>query len=71
MPLLFGLMNAVVPLQIGARDVSFPFLNARTHKIVPRPQELNPDKHGLKSADDEEKSPGDHILWVRSSLMKL
>ncbi len=28
MPLLFGLMNAVVPLQIGARDVSFPFLNA-------------------------------------------
>jgi hypothetical protein len=20
----------------------------RTHKIVPRPQELNPDKHGLK-----------------------
>ena len=25
MPLLFGLMNAVVPLQIGARDVSFPF----------------------------------------------
>jgi hypothetical protein len=31
----------------------------RTHKIVPRPQELNPDKHGLKSADDEEKSPGE------------
>lgn len=28
MPLLFALMNAVVPLQIGARDVSFPFLNA-------------------------------------------
>lgn len=27
-PLLFGLMNAIVPLQIGARDVSFPFLNA-------------------------------------------
>ncbi|MBN8252443.1 cytochrome c oxidase subunit I [Priestia flexa] len=28
MPLLFALMNAVVPLQIGARDVAFPFLNA-------------------------------------------
>ena len=28
MPLLSGLMNLVVPLQIGARDVSFPFLNA-------------------------------------------
>ncbi|HCN60305.1 MULTISPECIES: cytochrome c oxidase subunit I [Mammaliicoccus] len=28
MPLLFGYMNAVVPLQIGARDVAFPFLNA-------------------------------------------
>ncbi|TDQ36760.1 cytochrome c oxidase subunit I [Aureibacillus halotolerans] len=28
MPILFGLMNAVVPLQIGARDVAFPFLNA-------------------------------------------
>ncbi|MCS1352756.1 cytochrome c oxidase subunit I [Mechercharimyces sp. CAU 1602] len=28
MPLLFGLMNYIVPLQIGARDVSFPFLNA-------------------------------------------
>ncbi|WP_102347066.1 cytochrome c oxidase subunit I [Bacillus sp. Marseille-P3661] len=28
MPILFGLMNAVVPLQIGARDVAFPFLNS-------------------------------------------
>ncbi|NCU16159.1 cytochrome c oxidase subunit I [Pallidibacillus pasinlerensis] len=28
MPLLFAYMNAVVPLQIGARDVAFPFLNA-------------------------------------------
>jgi len=28
MPLLLGLMNAAMPLQIGARDVSFPFLNA-------------------------------------------
>lgn len=28
MPLLFGFMNAVVPLQIGARDVAFPFLNS-------------------------------------------
>ena len=27
MPLVTGLMNYVVPLQIGARDVSFPFLN--------------------------------------------
>nr|WP_180954198.1 cytochrome c oxidase subunit I [Bacillus sp. M6-12] len=28
MPLLIGFMNAVMPLQIGARDVAFPFLNA-------------------------------------------
>ncbi|MCU9612234.1 cytochrome c oxidase subunit I [Caldibacillus lycopersici] len=28
MPLLFAFMNAVVPLQIGARDVAFPFLNS-------------------------------------------
>jgi cytochrome c oxidase subunit I len=28
MPLLFGFMNAIMPLQIGARDVAFPFLNA-------------------------------------------
>jgi len=28
MPLLLGLMNAVVPIQIGARDVAFPFLNS-------------------------------------------
>src|ERR1700681_2782409 len=27
MPLVTGLINYVVPLQIGARDVSFPFLN--------------------------------------------
>ena len=28
MGLVFGLMNLIVPLQIGARDVAFPFLNA-------------------------------------------
>src|SRR5690606_18226697 len=28
MPLMFGLFNIVVPLQIGARDVAFPFLNS-------------------------------------------
>ncbi|MFJ7825081.1 cytochrome c oxidase subunit I [Psychrobacillus sp. NPDC096623] len=28
MPILFGFMNAVMPLQIGARDVAFPFLNS-------------------------------------------
>ena len=27
MPFLFGLINIVVPLQIGARDVAFPRLN--------------------------------------------
>ena len=27
MPLVTGIMNYVVPLQIGARDVAFPFLN--------------------------------------------
>lgn len=28
MPFLFGLINVAVPLQIGARDVAFPLLNA-------------------------------------------
>ncbi|MCP3741765.1 cytochrome c oxidase subunit I [Rossellomorea sp. BNER] len=28
MPLIFCFLNAVVPLQIGARDVAFPFLNS-------------------------------------------
>src|SRR5699024_7496587 len=28
MPIIVGLMNVAMPLQIGARDVSFPFLNS-------------------------------------------
>ncbi|QIQ41471.1 MAG: cytochrome o ubiquinol oxidase subunit I [Buchnera aphidicola (Aphis urticata)] len=28
MPLVIGLMNLVIPLQIGARDIAFPFLNS-------------------------------------------
>jgi len=28
MPIIFALMNAIIPLQIGARDVAFPFLNS-------------------------------------------
>ena len=28
MPFMVGLMNIIVPLQIGARDVAFPFLNS-------------------------------------------
>lgn len=28
MPLLFAFMNVIVPLQIGARDMAFPFMNA-------------------------------------------
>ncbi|MCI1859030.1 MAG: cytochrome aa3 quinol oxidase subunit I [Sporolactobacillus sp.] len=28
MPFIFGLMNIAIPLQIGARDVAYPFLNA-------------------------------------------
>lgn len=28
MPLVFAFMNAILPLQIGARDVAFPFVNA-------------------------------------------
>ena len=28
MPFMIGLMNIAVPLQIGARDVAFPFLNS-------------------------------------------
>ena len=28
MPIIFALLNAIIPLQIGARDVAFPFLNS-------------------------------------------
>ncbi|UVI33132.1 cbb3-type cytochrome c oxidase subunit I [Paenibacillus spongiae] len=28
MPFMFGLFNVIVPLQLGARDVAFPFLNS-------------------------------------------
>ncbi len=28
MPLMFGFLNLIVPLQIGARDVAYPFLNS-------------------------------------------
>ncbi|MEF2245072.1 MULTISPECIES: cbb3-type cytochrome c oxidase subunit I [unclassified Paenibacillus] len=28
MPFMFGLFNVMVPLQLGARDVAFPFMNA-------------------------------------------
>ncbi len=28
MPIMFGLINLIVPLQIGSRDVAFPFLNS-------------------------------------------
>jgi cytochrome o ubiquinol oxidase subunit I len=34
MPLIVGLMNIVVPLQIGTRDVAFPFLNATSLWLV-------------------------------------
>ena len=35
MPVLFGLANYVVPLQIGARDMAFPRLNAFGFWLVP------------------------------------
>tara|TARA_B110000259_G_C14033411_1_gene407832 strand:+ start:3141 stop:5126 length:1986 start_codon:yes stop_codon:yes gene_type:complete len=28
MPFMFGLLNIIIPLQIGARDVAFPYLNS-------------------------------------------
>ncbi len=28
MGVVFGMLNLIVPLQIGARDVAFPFLNS-------------------------------------------
>jgi cytochrome o ubiquinol oxidase subunit 1 len=34
MPFLIGLINVVVPLQIGTRDVAFPFLNAASLWMV-------------------------------------
>jgi cytochrome c oxidase subunit 1 len=35
LPIFSGLMNYFVPLQIGARDVAFPHLNALTFWLVP------------------------------------
>ena len=35
MPVLFGLANYIVPLQIGARDMAFPRLNAFSFWLVP------------------------------------
>jgi heme/copper-type cytochrome/quinol oxidase subunit 1 len=35
MPALFGLINYVLPLQIGARDMAFPRLNAFSFWCVP------------------------------------
>jgi cytochrome c oxidase subunit 1/cytochrome c oxidase subunit I+III len=35
MPLLFGFANYIVPLQIGARDMAFPRLNAFSFWMVP------------------------------------
>lgn len=35
MPVLFGLANYLVPLQIGARDMAFPRLNAFSFWLVP------------------------------------
>jgi cytochrome o ubiquinol oxidase subunit 1 len=34
MPFIVGLMNIVVPLQIGSRDVAFPFLNSMSLWLV-------------------------------------
>ena len=35
MPVLFGIMNYILPLQIGARDMAFPRLNALGVWLVP------------------------------------
>lgn len=35
MPALFGMANYIVPLQIGARDMAFPRLNAYSYWLVP------------------------------------
>ena len=35
MPVLFGIMNYILPLQIGARDMAFPRLNAFGFWLVP------------------------------------
>src|SRR5207245_7843418 len=35
MPVLFGMMNYILPLQIGARDMAFPRLNALGVWLVP------------------------------------
>jgi cytochrome c oxidase subunit 1/cytochrome c oxidase subunit I+III len=35
MPVVFGMANYIVPLQIGARDMAFPRLNAYSYWLVP------------------------------------
>ena len=35
-PLISGVINFVMPLQIGARDVAFPFLNSLSLWLTPR-----------------------------------
>jgi len=34
MPFMFGLLNLMVPLQIGARDVAFPFINSLSYWLT-------------------------------------
>ena len=46
MGVVFGLMNLIVPLQIGARDVAFPFLNALGFWLFARGRLVHPDLLG-------------------------
>jgi cytochrome o ubiquinol oxidase subunit 1 len=46
MPFVIGLMNVVVPLQIGARDFAFPFLNSLSLWLLDLPYERLPAVRG-------------------------
>ena len=35
MPIIFGFANYLIPLQIGARDLAFPRLNALSYWLLP------------------------------------
>ncbi|KAF1855473.1 hypothetical protein Lal_00005359 [Lupinus albus] len=59
MPFVTGFMNYVVPLQIGARDVAFPFLNNFSFWMTAGGAILSPDRlAGLPAAVGHPGEPG-------------
>ena len=66
MPILFGFMNAIMPLQIGARDVAFPFLKlVRFLDVLLRGSIL---EHFMVHSDKFRMQDGLHMHHLRSHL---